>query len=1142
MMTTFNVETIVDLLTIRSIERSDSIIYRFARIASDGDQVITEISYRDLDNMAKSIAVLMKIHGIRSGDRVLLLYQPGLDLICAFFGCICAGATPVLAYPPINRKLAQKLDSIVLDSEPVAVISTNALKNSLERLKTIKSLKDLNAGSAAKIEKSENRTQWKIENLKWIPTDGVQWELSKEWVAPDISEKSLAFLQYTSGSTGHPKGVMITHENIVHNIEQIKIVEQCSSEDVLISWLPPYHDMGLIQGIIVPLYASAEAYLMSPLDFLKNPKIWLQAISNTSRNVISVAPNFAYDYCIKKIAPDERGDLDLSRWTLAINGAEPIRADTLRNFTKAFEGAGFSAKAFFPGYGLAEATLFVSGSRPGMGPTIITVSRKELLAGKVVPADEMGEKGMELVGSGMPRDDVLIVSPEDRQLLPPETIGEIYHSGKSIAQGYWKKDAETAEIFDNFFYGYGDNQRFLKTGDLGFISASGELFVTGRIKDLIIINGVNYYPQDIESTVCGSHELIRNGECICFAEVEECEGQLIVVCETSSKTIDIDASAICENIVRQVGLEHELQIHKILLILPKKLPKTTSGKLQRKRCKELFENDLLDPVFVYAAGSENFESECSCSPYRGESTLIEDDPGIKEWIISWIREKYKDAPIYISGDEQFAEFGIDSLSIIDLVLALEKQFKIVLEPAVAMDHPTPQELARYIRNTFSINHFPSTRNGVKPSMEILHSENMDEDLKNDVVHKLMRKLQADKILGLNSHPVSDRPNYFIIKEISAGAMLGFQSCSYLNLEWHPVLQQKAIEAIVRHGTQFSCSRAFVSVGSYEDLGRMLKDIFGMDPVISSSTTLGHLSALPALIRRDDIIIMDEQAHNSMQMAAKICMANGTPLYKCKHGEMDMLEKIINDKNSSGKNRAWYLADGLYSMRGDFIDMESLFGLMAKFPSLHAYIDDAHSFGWLNKHGCGHVASFHRHSEFDRIVLAGSLSKAFAAGGGCIFTKNEEFHEKIANSGGPRIFSGPIQPSSLGAAIGTATLLLSKDFQGMQEQLMSNINSARMIFDAYEIDFVSPGKSPIFYIRIGGLNRVIDLCHFLYGEGYYVVPVGFPAVNHNDEGIRVCVTRLHTASELDGLAYAISKWSRHNNTHQETSLQNTRVVH
>jgi 7-keto-8-aminopelargonate synthetase-like enzyme len=309
----------------------------------------------------------------------------------------------------------------------------------------------------------------------------------------------------------------------------------------------------------------------------------------------------------------------------------------------------------------------------------------------------------------------------------------------------------------------------------------------------------------------------------------------------------------------------------------------------------------------------------------------------------------------------------------------------------------------------------------------------------------------------------------------------------------------------------------------------------MDPIISSTTTLGHLSALPALVRSGDVIIMDEQAHNSMQMAAKLCIANGTQAYKCRHADMTMLETMVRDKNPGGDNRIWYIADGLYSMRGDFIDMPGLFELMKKFPALYAYIDDAHSFGWLNDCGCGHVANFYDHPLFDRIVLAGSLSKAYAAGGGCIFTKNEEFHAQLSVAGGPRIFSGPIQPSSLGAAIGAATLMLSDRFPEFQEQLLSNIQYARNVFDAHGVDFISSGTSPIFYVKVGVLEDVVDLCHYLYSRNYYVVPVGFPAVNHNDVGIRICVTRLHTHPELEGLVYAISKWNENNAANREDRL-------
>lgn len=263
---------------------------------------------------------------------------------------------------------------------------------------------------------------------------------------------------------------MISHANILHNLEQLRKAENCAGDEVFISWLPPYHDMGLIQGILVPLYTGAQAHLLSPLAFLKSPRIWLHAISSAERSVISAAPNFAYDYCVNKILPDQRGALDLSRWKLTISGAEPVHAETLEKFAAAFASAGFSPNAFCPGYGLAEATLFVSGSRPGMGARIICVSREDLLKGKVIPQDKAVGKGMELVGSGIPRDPVLIVSQDNGQILQPNRIEEIYHSSASVAQGYWNRDSENAEIFHNMISADGGEKRYLKTGDLGFIS------------------------------------------------------------------------------------------------------------------------------------------------------------------------------------------------------------------------------------------------------------------------------------------------------------------------------------------------------------------------------------------------------------------------------------------------------------------------------------------------------------------------------------------------------------------------------------------------------------------------------------------------------------------------------------------------
>ncbi|RZO64502.1 MAG: fatty acyl-AMP ligase, partial [Phycisphaeraceae bacterium] len=475
--------TIVDLLRQRAAYRPHDRAFTFL---VDGENEELNITYAELDQKARTIGAWLMDQDM-SGKRVLLLYPSGLDFIAAFMGCLYGGAIAVPAYPPRKNRSVERIEAIAADANASVALTTRDVLDRFESLKA----------SAPS-----------LEHLVWQVNDELDQSWSNRWNRPDIKGNTLAFLQYTSGSTGTPKGVMLSHENLLHNSLRIMQAFEITRSQSGVFWLPSFHDMGLIGGILVPLYGGKFNVLMSPVAFLQKPLRWLQAIAKY-RATISGGPNFAYELCVRKTTPEQRASLDLSSWSLAFNGAEPVRAETMKAFSEAFAISGFRNEAFYPCYGLAESTLMVTGGMKFEPPVIHRFDPLSVETGIVTLNENSSPDARQFVGSGRELDgqDVLIVDPQTFEPLPPDRVGEIWVSGPSVAQGYWNRADETKSTFQAMLKlpattagqvgRWKPNQGpYMRTGDLGFFD-NGELFVTGRLKDLIIIIGRNHYPQDL---------------------------------------------------------------------------------------------------------------------------------------------------------------------------------------------------------------------------------------------------------------------------------------------------------------------------------------------------------------------------------------------------------------------------------------------------------------------------------------------------------------------------------------------------------------------------------------------------------------------------------------------------------------------
>lgn len=660
--------TLLELLRTRARFQPEKAAYTFLL---DGETKETSLTYGELDQHARAIGALLQSRNARH-EPVLLLYTPGLEYIAAFFGCLYAGAVAVPVYPPTSRRSLPRLWSIVKDACPRVALTTNHILSGVAQF----------SGSS------------ELEKLQWLTTEDLSDDIADRWQDERFAGESLAFIQYTSGSTATPKGVMLTHDNLLHNQRMIQTAFGQTEQSLILGWLPLYHDMGLIGNVLQSMYCGAPCILMSPLSFLQKPARWLQAISRYGATT-SGGPNFAYDLCVRKIGLQERTKLDLRSWTVAFNGAEPIRQSTIDRFVAEFEPYGFRREAFFPCYGLAEATLFVSGSLKSAPPIITTVKRTALEVSEVVAAEDEDDVTA-FVGSGRSwlDQEILIVDPVSLLECRPDAIGEIWVAGPHVAQGYWRRPEESESTFKAYLAGTGRGP-YLRTGDLGFMR-EGELFITGRLKDLIIIRGRNYFPQDIELTVEGSHAALRPGGGAAFSVDVSGEEHLVVAHEVDRHR-DVDLEQVIGAIRQAVAEEYELQAYAIVLLKAGSLPKTSSGKIQRHACRANFLQDEFAALATWSANAE--PSPVTANRDDALVASIRSAPNtstIEDWLVHALATRLRLNPSEIESNRPVVYYGVDSLMAVDLIHTMETSLGVNVTVADLLQTPSLADLAAHV--------------------------------------------------------------------------------------------------------------------------------------------------------------------------------------------------------------------------------------------------------------------------------------------------------------------------------------------------------------------------------------------------------------------------------------------------------------
>ncbi|WP_433697149.1 fatty acyl-AMP ligase [Nocardiopsis sp. CA-288880] len=527
------------------------------------------VAFGEIDERAAQVADGLT-RRLETGSRVLLVYASGMDFLPAFLGSLYAGMVPVPAPLPRDGRAMERISGIVADAEARLVLTSQESVSGVARLL---------------------QEDGRFGALDCAATDAAPLGDAARWRMPEApGSETVAFLQYTSGSTSEPKGVVVTHGNLLANEEALSAGLALNEGSVMASWLPHFHDMGLMGGLLIPAFVGGDCVLMSPTHFLRRPVHWLQMMSR-HRADATFAPNFAYDLCLKRVTEEQIRELDLSALRACVNGAEPVRARTVADFTERFSAAGLRADAMKPGFGLAEATLVATLTPPGRAAGSCVVSREELARGRALPST--GEGGVPLISSGRAViEQVLTVDPRTREELPEARVGEIWARGASIARGYWNKPHDTGETFDAYTAeGAGP---FLRTGDLGFL-IDGELYVTGRSKDTVIINGRNIYPQDIEQVAEAVHPALAGRVGAAFGTGTGPEHVVIVQEVRAPRLRDVSLRDLALRIREAIVRTFDVTMPSVVLI-SSGIPRTTSGKIRRRACRDAFMSQQLAPL------------------------------------------------------------------------------------------------------------------------------------------------------------------------------------------------------------------------------------------------------------------------------------------------------------------------------------------------------------------------------------------------------------------------------------------------------------------------------------------------------------------------------------------------------------------
>jgi 8-amino-7-oxononanoate synthase len=1062
----------------------------------DGQFNQAVLKYAQLDQRARAIAAHLQTMGF-AGQPVLLVYPPGLDFITAFFGCLYANCVAVPTYPPHRHRMPNLLHAIAADAEANIALSTSCAAAQFQSMIGRKS------GQAAT-----------FSQIRWLATDEIPDALAERWSEPAIASDTLAMLQYTSGSTSQPKGVMLSHANLIDNIHTIHHAFEVQPEDGGVFWLPTYHDMGLVGGVLVPVFAGATNVLISPADFLQKPIAWLAAISKY-RATISGGPNFAYDLCVRNITDEQRATLDLSSWALAFVGAEPIQPATLERFAAAFAPCGFNPSAFYPCYGLAEATLMVSGARRGSGATVQAFHDTALTENHVEPAPDGNGQARRLVACGSPVDTmrVVIVNSKTHTEAAPGCVGEIWVAGASVGQGYWHNPRLTSRSFNAHLSDTGEGP-FLRTGDLGFMS-DGQLYITGRREDLIIVRGLNRYPQDIEATARMSHPLLEAGYGAAFAADDHGSQRLILVQEVKNNG-KMDLKPVLDAVRMAVLDEHDLALDTIVLVRSGTIPKTSSGKVQRRVCRGAFLSGELKTLAEYSGPIvENADHSDTISPgIKGtDSSILHSAPHPSQSsafaaVCQHARALPGVALTDMTPNTPIIALGLDSLQRLELVAAIEKTFGGYMPDAAYCQAQTLGELAQAVQKHLIDG----------PKSDVLAGQIPPEHYDfTQFPEYAQLKRQERMLLAVTG----DNP-YFRVDQGGAGSaacidgrqLINFCVYDYVGMSHDPEVAAAAKSAIDRYGTGAGASRLISGEKQvHRDLERALAAFLNVPAAIvfvsghaANVTTIGHL------LGPDDLILHDTLAHNSIIQGAEL---SGATRRAFAHNDWKAMDAVLSEGRHRYR-RVLIAIEGVYSMDGDFPELPRFVELKKKHKTL-ILVDEAHSLGTMGPTGRG-IGEYWGVARSDVDLWMGTLSKSLASCGGYI-AGSVELVEYLKYTAPGFVYSVGISPPNAAAALAS---LMVMQRQPQRVDLLHEL-SALFLKLAVErgLDTGLAAGTPVIPVIVGSSAKSLRLSNALFQRGINVQPILHPVVPEQSARLRFFITTNHTRAQIHTTVSAIA---------------------
>jgi 8-amino-7-oxononanoate synthase/acyl carrier protein len=1060
-----------------------------------------QLTFAELDLAARNVAgYLQKLGG--KGQRVLLLYPPVLDFVIGFFGCLYAGATAVPAFPPRKNRKGQRIHGISRDCQAHLALTNEYVRQQIE-------------GDA-------NWVEW--ESVSIIATDSLAQDYSHLWKNPGIDPEDLAVLQYTSGSTGQPKGVMLSHANLVRNTEMIMVAFETSQQSIGLSWLPTYHDMGLVGGVLESVFIGRPVTLMSPMAFLQKPIRWFRAITQYKATT-SGGPNFAYQLCVDKIADEDLEGIDLSSWGTAFNGAEPVRAATLKQFSERFAKVGFNPSAFLPCYGMAETTLIVTGGPQADPPVITSFDAQALDRREVVPCAATDPSARELVASGrvLPGETLLIVDPDTLMPIDGDRIGEIWISSSSVGQGYWEREEATQETFSAMTH---DHQGpFLRTGDLGFLHA-GQLFVAGRLKDMIIVRGVNRYPQDIEQSVEQAHEIMQSGLIAAFADMAEDRERLVVAAEVQTRREETNWDEVIVAVRRAVTQQHDLPPEAVVLVRFGTLPRTSSGKIQRHACREEFTRGSLKIVAQWKAWEIDLpESEpmIAASSYRpgGNGAVVatdqpasetQPDHEIVDIVMDAIRAVAQERAKQLDLDTNIVlDLGLDSLERMQIAHSLEQTFDGRFPEHVLPEIETVREVAaaieRYLGKKRIRRDLVPTETGLKPADSRQVEE---EDFRFDQLpeyRRLKRTMAQFELTGV--------PNpYFSVHQgtvrdttiIDGRQLISFASYNYLGMSGDPEVTAAVIEAAKIYGTSVSASRLVSGEKVlHRELEQGLAEWVGAEAAIvmvgghaTNETTIGHL------VGPGDLIVHDALSHNSIVQGAILSGARRRPF---PHNDWRALESILAETRASYR-RILVVIEGVYSMDGDYPDLPQFIDVKQR-HKCWLMVDEAHSIGTMGPTGRGIGEHFGIDGR-DVDIWMGTLSKSFGSCGGYI-AGSYALIELLKYTAPGFVFSVGLSPTNTAAAIASL-----KTLKAHPERVRILHDRARLFLNLAKQHGLNTGDShdtPVIPVITGNSLHALMLSHKMFQAGVNVQPILYPAVEETAARLRFFINCTHSEEQI-----------------------------